>query len=102
MVGTRWKKLHLERSNEHEEQGGFGNGICESNNVMILWKKVKSVSWEMLEEILLFCEREAMKMFRALESMTDMERIQRRGRAGMGSANDLPAQKKPLQEGKKI
>lgn len=100
MVGTRWKKLHLERSNEYEEQGGFGSRICELNNVFFLWKKINSVSWEMLEEILLFCEREAMKMFRVLESMTDMERLKRRGRAEMGSANDLPAQKKPLQEGK--
>lgn len=53
----------------------------------------------MLEQILLFYEREAMKMFRVLDSMTDMERLKRRGRAEMGSVNDLPAQKKPLQEG---
>lgn len=78
---------------------GFGNRICESNNVRILWKKAKRVSWEMLEEILLFCKREAVKMFRVLESMTDMERLKRRGWAEMGSVDDLAAQKS-LQEGK--
>lgn len=55
-----------------------------AHNVVILWKKVNNITWEALEVILPFYSREAMKMFRVLESMTYKAKLR-----GVGGRSEI-------------